>query len=48
MRHSLLFFALFLTCTFVVAQTVSPIPPDAQAAMAELQKGPFRAHMAFL
>ena len=31
-----------------LAQSVSPIPPDAQAAMGELQKEPFRAHMAFL
>jgi hypothetical protein len=31
-----------------LAQSVSPIPPDAQAVTAELQKEPFRAHMAFL
>ncbi len=29
-------------------QAVSPIPPEAQTAMQELQKEPFRAHMAFL
>src|SRR5262249_54915188 len=31
-----------------LGQTVSPIPPEARAAMQELQKEPFRAHMAFL
>lgn len=39
---------LLLHSSLALAQTVSPIPPDAQAAMAELQKEPFRAHMAFL
>ena len=41
--------SLLLFCSpITLAQVVSPIPPDAQAAMAELQKEPFRAHMAFL
>jgi hypothetical protein len=31
-----------------LAQSFSPIPPKAQAEMAELQKDAFRAHMAFL
>jgi hypothetical protein len=39
---------LLLCSPMALAQAVSAIPPDAQAAMAELQKEPFRAHMAFL
>src|SRR5262252_5393421 len=39
---------LLLFSPIALAQSVSPIPPDAQAAMAELRKEPFRAHMAFL
>src|SRR6202049_3968784 len=41
-------FFLLLYSPLALAQSVSPIPPDAQAAMGELQKEPFRAHMAFL
>ncbi len=41
-------FILLLRSPLALAQSVSPIPPDAQAAMGELQKEPFRAHMAFL
>jgi Zn-dependent M28 family amino/carboxypeptidase len=41
-------FILPLYSPLALAQSISPIPPDAQAAMAELQKEPFRAHMAFL
>jgi len=41
-------FILLLYSPLALAQSVSPIPPDAQAAMRELQKEPFRAHMAFL
>jgi len=41
------FMILFL-CSFALGQAVPPIPPDAQAAMKELRKEPFRAHMAFL
>jgi Peptidase family M28/PA domain len=39
---------LFLSGWLAFAQSVSPIPPDARAAMEELRKEPFRAHMAFL
>jgi hypothetical protein len=39
---------LLLYRPLALAQSVSVIPPNAQAAMAELQKEPFRAHMAFL
>ncbi|HMD09622.1 MAG TPA: M28 family metallopeptidase [Candidatus Acidoferrum sp.] len=57
MRRSFVFSILvFVVLAFILlrysplalAQSVSPIPPDAQAAMGELQKEPFRAHMAFL
>jgi hypothetical protein len=41
-------FILLLYSPLALAQSVSPIPSDAQAAMGELQKEPFRAHMAFL
>ena len=41
-------FILLLYSPHALAQSVSPTPPDAQAAMGELQKEPFRAHMAFL
>ena len=41
-------FTLLLYSPLALTQSVSPIPPDAQAAMGELQKEPFRAHMAFL
>ncbi len=41
-------FILLLRSPLALAQSVSPIPPDAQAAMGELRKEPFRAHMAFL
>jgi hypothetical protein len=39
---------LLLPCRLVFGQAGSPIPPDATAAMQELRKEPFRAHMAFL
>jgi len=39
---------LLLYSSLAPAQAVSPIPPDAQAAMTEPRKEPFRAHMAFL
>jgi hypothetical protein len=57
MRRSFVFSILvFVVLAFILlrysplahAQSVSPIPPDAKAAMGELQKEPFRAHMAFL
>src|SRR5579864_7322940 len=57
MRRSFVFSTLvFVVLAFILllysplsqAQSVSPIPPDVQAAMGELQKEPFRAHMAFL
>src|SRR3984885_15806528 len=41
-------FILLLYSPLALAQSVSPISPDAKAAMQELQKEPFRAHMAFL
>src|ERR1700686_1280165 len=41
-------FTLLLYSPLALTQSVSPIPPDAQAAMGELLKEPFRAHMAFL
>src|ERR1700693_4672453 len=41
-------FILLLHSPLALAQSFSPIPPDAQAAMGELQNKPFRAHMAFL
>ena len=45
---AVLAFILLLHSPLALAQSVSPIPLDAQAAMGELQKEPFRAHMAFL
>ena len=45
MRYSLLVPIFFIP---VFAQPVSPIPAEAQAALGELRKEPFRAHMAFL
>jgi hypothetical protein len=40
---------LLLTASWLsFGQADSPIPPDAKTAMQELQKEPFRAHMAFL
>lgn len=45
MRHVWL---LLIFTGLAFAQAVSPIPPDAQAALKELRKEPFRAHMAFL
>src|SRR6202050_5215138 len=41
-------FILLLYRPVALAQSLSPIPPDAKTAMGELQKEPFRAHMAFL
>jgi Peptidase family M28 len=45
---SVLLCVLLIPCWLVFGQAVSPIPQDAKAAMEELQKEPFRAHMAFL
>ncbi len=39
---------LLIAAPQVFGQAISPIPPDATAAMQELRKEPFRAHMAFL
>jgi hypothetical protein len=47
MRRSIFLLVLFINC-LAFAQTSSSIPPDAEAAMQQLQKEPFRAHMAFL
>jgi hypothetical protein len=47
--HRSLVLPILLTASWLsFGQAVSPIPPDAKAAMQELQKEPFRAHMAFL
>jgi len=40
--------SLLILSALAFAQTSSPIPPDVQAAMTELRKERFRAHMAFL
>ncbi len=48
MRRSLLFSILLLSGWRVFGQDVSTIPPDVTAALDELRKEPFRAHMAFL
>jgi hypothetical protein len=40
--------AFILLARSALAQSVSPPPPDARAAVAEPRKEPFRAHMAFL
>src|SRR5271156_6324883 len=48
MRHLVLLPLLLMSGWLAFGQAVPPIPPDAQAAMRELQKTPFRAHMAFL
>jgi hypothetical protein len=45
---SALLAVLFIPWRLVFGQAVAPIPADARAAMEELQKEPFRAHMAFL
>ena len=41
-------FILLLYSPLELVQSFSPPPPEAQAAMAELQKDAFRAHLAFL
>ena len=47
--HRLLALPILLTASCLsFGQAGSPISPDAKAAMQELQKEPFRAHMAFL
>ena len=47
--HRLLVLPILLTASWLsLGQADSPIAPDAKAAMQELQKEPFRAHMAFL
>lgn len=44
-----LFAVLLMLCSLAFGQSSSSsIPPEAQAAMKELRKEPFRAHMAFL
>jgi hypothetical protein len=48
MRHLLLLPILLIPGWLAFGQAVSPIPADAGAAMEELRKEPFRAHMAFL
>jgi Zn-dependent M28 family amino/carboxypeptidase len=48
MRRSFLIPVLLIFGCFALAQDVPPIPPDAQRAMQELRKEPFRAHMSFL
>ncbi len=52
MRRSLALSVLLGVCFIpgwqLFGQAVSPLPQDAKAAMQELQKEPFRAHMAFL
>jgi hypothetical protein len=47
MRRLLALPILLLSSWLAFAQSISPIPPDARAAMQELRKEPFRAHMAF-
>ena len=46
--HRLLLPIALLISAFVVAQTTPAVPAEARAAMKELKKEPFRAHMAFL
>lgn len=48
MRRLLALPILFISGWLAFAQSVPPIPPDARAAMEQLRKEPFRAHMAFL
>ncbi len=48
MHRLILFPLLLITGWPAFGQAVSPIPSDARSAMQELQKEPFRAHMAFL
>lgn len=48
MRHVLLIPVLVILTCFSFGQTASSIPRDAQVAMQQLRKEPFRAHMAFL
>jgi hypothetical protein len=48
MRHSVSVLVLTIPGALAYAQAAPPIPPDARAAMEQLQKEPFRAHMAFL
>jgi len=48
MRRLLALPILLIAGWLTFAQAVSPIPPDARAAMEALRKEPFRAHMAFL
>jgi hypothetical protein len=48
MRRFLVLPILLTASWLSFGQAVSPIAPDAKAAMQELQKEPFRAHMAFL
>jgi Peptidase family M28/PA domain len=45
---SVLLGVLLIPCRLAFSQAISPIPPDVKAAMEELKKEPFRAHMAFL
>ena len=48
MRNLLPVAALLFSASLAFAQTVPAIPSEAKAAMAQLKKEPFRAHMAFL
>lgn len=48
MHRPLLLSILLFTACLAYGQAAPPIPPRARSAMKELQKGPFRAHMAFL
>ncbi len=48
MRNLALLLILLLPGWPASGQAIPPIPPEAQTAMQELQKEPFRAHMAFL
>ncbi|HKD81144.1 MAG TPA: M28 family metallopeptidase [Candidatus Angelobacter sp.] len=48
MRHLTLLSIPLIAVGLALGQAVTPIPPEAQTAMKELQKEPFRAHMAFL
>jgi hypothetical protein len=48
MRHLLPLVILLIPARWAFGQTDSPIPPGARAALEELRKEPFRAHLAFL
>ena len=48
MRPTFLSLVLFVPCWLAMAEPAPPVPPDAQTAMEQLRKEPFRAHLAFL